>query len=164
MSATCICCQCCARCGCAAPSKWTCPALQPQRAVFEALEWSTERWLYQITQRKRTSEFIAFLEHLALAYTDRPVLVVLDNASIHHAHAVERWLSEHIQVQLLFLPAYSGHRHNPVEKVSWRLKDQIAAKRLHDSIDTMVVAIHDFFATFTSEDALLLATSMPRQQ
>jgi transposase len=133
------------------------PGANRKRTVFGALEWSTGRWLYQITQRKRTGEFIAFLEHLALAYAARPVLVVLDNASIHHAHAVERWLGEHTQVQLLFLPAYSGHRHNPVEKVWWRLKDQIAANRLHDSIDAMVVAIHDFFATFTSEDALRLA-------
>jgi hypothetical protein len=28
---------------------------------------------------------------------------------------------------------------------------------LHGSIDAVVVAIHDFFATFTSEDALRLA-------
>jgi transposase len=133
------------------------PGANRKRTVFGALEWSTGRWLYQITQRKRTGEFIAFLERLALAYADRPLLVVLDNASIHHAHAVERWLGEHTQVQLLFLPSYSGHRHNPVEKVWWRLKDQIAANRLHGSIDAMVVAIHDFFATFTSEDALRLA-------
>lgn len=133
------------------------PGANRKRAVFGALEWSTGRWLYQITERKRTGEFIAFLEQLALAYADRPVLVVLDNASIHHAHAVQRWLGEHTQVQLLFLPAYSGHRHNPVEKVWWRLKDQIAANRLHGSIDAMVVAIHDFFATFTSEDVLRLA-------
>jgi transposase len=97
------------------------------------------------------------LARLALAYADRPLLVVLDNASIHHAHAVARWLGEHTQVQLLFLPAYSWHRHNPVEKVWWRLKDQIAANRLHDSIDALVVAIHDFFANITSEDALRLA-------
>jgi transposase len=133
------------------------PGTNRKRTVFGALEWSTGRWLYQITERKRTGEFIAFLEQLALAYADRPVLVVLDNASIHHAHAVETWVSEQTRVQLLFLPAYSGHRHNPVEKVWWRLKDQIAANRLHGSIDAVVVAIHDFFATFTSEDALRLA-------
>ena len=133
------------------------PGANRKRAVFGALEWSTGRWLYQITQRKRTGEFIAFLERLALACAARPLLVALDTASIHHAHAVERWLGEHTQVQLLFLPAYSGHRHNPVEKVWWRLKDQLAANRLHGSIDAMVVAIHDFFAAFTSEDALRLA-------
>jgi hypothetical protein len=133
------------------------PGVNRKRAVFGALQWSTGRWRYQITARKRAGEFIAFLEQLALASADRPLLVVLDNASIHHAHAVERWLGEHLRVQVLFLPAYSGHRHNPVEKVWWRLKDQIAANRLHGSLDAVVVAIHDFFTTFTSEDALRLA-------
>ena len=44
-----------------------------------------------------------------------------------------------------------------LEKVWWRLKDQIAANRLHGSIDALVAAIHGFFTTFTPEDALRLA-------
>jgi transposase len=133
------------------------PGANRKRAVFGALEWSSGRWLYQISEHKRAIEFIAFLEQLVQAYPNHPLLVVLDNASIHHAHAVEAWLGEHARVQLLYLPAYSGHRHNPVEKVWWRLKDQIAANRLHGSIDALVVAVHAFFATFTPEDALRLA-------
>jgi transposase len=133
------------------------PGTNRKRAVFGALEWDSGRWHYLISERKRAGEFIAFLEQLLLTYPARPLLIVLDNASIHKAHAVEAWLGEHPRVQLLYLPAYSGHRHNPVEKVWWRLKDQIAANRLHGSIDAMVVAIHGFFITFTPEDALRLA-------
>ena len=131
------------------------PGANRKRTVFGALEWSTGRWLYHVTARERASEFIAFLEQLALAYADRPLFVALDNASIHHAHTVEAWLGE--QAQVLYLPAYTGHRNNLVEKVWWRLKDQIAANRLHGSIDAVVAAVHDFFATFTPEDALRLA-------
>jgi transposase len=133
------------------------PGTNRKRAVFGALEWDSGRWHYQIREHKRASEFIAFLEQLLLAYPARPLLIVLDNASIHKARAVAVWLGEHSRVQLLYLPAYSGHRHNPVEKVWWRLKDQIAANRLHGSIDALVVAIHGFFTTFTPEDALRLA-------
>jgi transposase len=133
------------------------PGTNRKRAVFGALEWDSGRWHYRISARKRAGEFIAFLEQLLLAYPARPLLIVLDNASIHKAHAVEAWLGAHPRVQLLYLPAYSGHRHNPVEKVWWRLKDQIAANRLHGSIDALVAAIHDFFITFTPEDALRLA-------
>jgi transposase len=43
------------------------PGANRKRSVFGALEWSTGRWLYHITERKRTGEFIAFLEQLALA-------------------------------------------------------------------------------------------------
>jgi hypothetical protein len=49
-------------------------------------------------------------------------------------------------------------RRTPVEKVWWRLNGQIAANRLQGSIDVVDVAIHDFFATFTSEDALQLVS------
>ena len=60
-------------------------------------------------------------------------------------------------MELLFLPTYSGHRHNPVEKVWWRLKQQVAANRLHGSYDDLVAAICGFFAEFTPEAALELA-------
>ncbi len=133
------------------------PGTNRKRAVFGALEWSSGRWHYQMSEHKRASEFIAFLEQLLQAYPAQPLLIVLDTASIHKARAVEAWLGEHAQVQLLSLPAYSGHRHNPVETVWWRLKDQIAANRLHGSIDALVAAIHGFFTTFTQEDALRLA-------
>jgi transposase len=133
------------------------PGANRKRAVFGALEWSSGRWHYQIREHKRARDFIAFLEQLLQAYPTHPLLLVLDNASIHKARAVEAWLGEHPRVQLLYLPAYSGHRHNPVEKVWWRLKDQIAANRLHGSIDALVAATHGFFATFTPEDALRLA-------
>ena len=133
------------------------PGTNHKRAVFGALEWDSGRWHYQISEHKRAGEFITFLEQLLLAYPTQALLIVLDNASIHKARAVEAWLGEHPRVQLLYLPAYSGHRHNPVEKVWWRLKDQIAANRLHGSIDALVAAIHGFFTTFIPEDALRLA-------
>jgi hypothetical protein len=85
------------------------------------------------------------------------LLLVLDNARSHKAHVVAAGVAEHPQVQLLWLPAYSGHKQNPVEKVWWRLKDQIAANRLHGAIDALVDAVHEFFGSFTPQDALRLA-------
>jgi transposase len=83
--------------------------------------------------------------------------VVLDNAGIHKAKLVTAWQAEHAEVELLFLPRYSGHRENPVEKVWWRLKQRVAANRLHGSIDALVTAVHEFFATPTPQAALRLA-------
>ena len=132
------------------------PGTNHKLAVFGALEWTTGRWLYQVRAHKRADDFLAFLEQLLWAYPSQPLLLVLDNASIHHAKKVTQWLQTHSQVQLLWLPPYSGHRENPVEKVWWRLKDQIAANRLQGSIEALVAAIHEFFASFTPEDALRL--------
>ena len=132
------------------------PGTNRKRAVFGALEPRTGRWLYSIFERKRAVEFIAFLEQLVQAYPGRPILLVLDNASIHKAKVVAAWLKAHPTVELLWLPAYAGHEHNPVEKVWWRLKGQVAANRLHGSIDALVDAVHAFFASFTPEAALQL--------
>ena len=84
-------------------------------------------------------------------------MLVLDNASIHGSRALLAWLAEHPRIELLYLPPYSGHRENPVEKVWWRLKDEVASDRLHASIDKLEAATHRFFASFTPEVALRLA-------
>jgi transposase len=133
------------------------PGTNRKRTIFGALEWDTGRWLYTITERKRTVEFLAFLEQALAAYPGRPVLLVLDNASIHTAKAVAPWLAAHPRLELLYLPTYSGHAQNPVEKVWWRLKDQVAANRLYSNIDALMLAVHAFFAAFTPQDARRLA-------
>jgi transposase len=112
---------------------------------------------YTVTLSKKAADFIAFMEKLASAYPSRPTYLVLDNASIHHAKLVQEWLEEHPRVHLLFLPAYSGHRYNPIEKVWWHLKQQVAANRLHGSIDERVSAVHRHFATRTPAETLKLA-------
>jgi len=133
------------------------PGTNRKRAVFGALDLTTGQWHYQVVGRKRAVEFVAFLEQLILAYPGQPLLLVLDNASIHKAKIVQAWLADQPQAELLWLPAYSGHEQNPVEKIWWRLKDRIAANRLRGSIDALVEAVHEFFGSFTPEDALRLA-------
>ncbi len=110
-----------------------------------------------VRERRRTAECLDFLELPLAASPDRPLLLVLDNAGIHKARAVGAWLAEHPRVELLFLPAYSGHAENPVEKVWRRLKGHVAANRLHGTVDALIGATHEFFASFTPEAALRLA-------
>jgi transposase len=133
------------------------PGGNRKRSVFGALDLDTGGWHYAVFARKRAVEFVAFLEQLLAAYPERPLLVALDNASIHTAKDVRVWLTDHPQIELLYLPAYSGHEENPVEKVWWRLKDKVAANRLHGSLDALIDTVHAFFASFTPEDALRLA-------
>ena len=133
------------------------PGLNRKRSVFGALELDnggeSGRWVYEVFERRRSEEFIAFMERLMLSYPHRPLLLVLDNASIHKSKAVMEWLGQHPAVRLLYLPTYAGHRENPVEKVWWRLKGQIAANRLHSDIDALVSSVHDFFASLTPQAA-----------
>ncbi len=136
------------------------PGTNRKRGVFGALELegpSSGAWHYHVTARKRSVEFLAFVDQLVAAYPGRPLWLVLDNASIHTAALVRAWLTLHPAVELLFLPRYSGHRQNPVEKVWWRLKQQVAANRLHGSIEALEAAIHQFCADLTPQITLKLA-------
>ena len=133
------------------------PGTNRKVAVFGALEPTTGRWTYGLYRRKGAIEFIHFLERVLAAYPGRPILLILDNAGFHRARPVATWLEAPPRMELLFLPTYSGHRHNPVEKVWWRLKQQVAANRLHGSYDDLVAAIRGYFADFTPEAALRLA-------
>jgi len=135
------------------------PGCNRKRSLFGAFEWETGRWLYEVTERKRSEEFTAFMEKLVSAYAGRRLMVVLDNASIHKSKATSAWLGEHPSVQLLYLPTYAGHKQNPVEKVWWRMKSQVAANRLHGDIDALVTAVHQFFVSFTPQSACRLVSA-----
>lgn len=135
------------------------PGLNCKRSMFGALEWDTGRWVYEVRQRKRSVEFIAFMEKLMLSYPGKALMLVMDNATIHKSKVVMEWLREQPTVQLLYLPTYSGHRENPVEKVWWRLKSQVAANRLHQDIDALVACVHLFFASFTPQAARQLVSA-----
>lgn len=133
------------------------PGKNQRRGIFGALSPETGQWHYRIVEKKIALEFLAFLEELLVAYPGVPLLLVLDNASIHTAKVVQQWLEAHARVELLFLPSYAGHRENPVEKVWWRLKQQVAANRLYDDVEALSAAVRGFFDDFTPEAALRLA-------
>ena len=132
------------------------PGQNAKRGVFGGLNLRTGEWFYRITPRKRSVEFIAFLTALLTAYPVGTIYVIVDNASIHTSRAVEQWLTLHTRLQLVYLPTYSGHRLNPVEKVWWDLKEDIAANRCFKSLIELEQAVHRYFADLTKERALCL--------
>lgn len=135
------------------------PGQNGKRGVFGALNLRTGEWFYRVTERKRSVEFIAFLTTLLTAYPVGLIYVIVDNASIHTSRAVQKWLADHPRLQLVYLPTYSGHQLNPVEKVWWDLKDGIAANRCFKSLADLEAAIHRYFADFSPERALRLTNS-----
>lgn len=132
------------------------PGQNAKRGIFGALNVRTGEWFYQLAAHKRTADFIAFLTQLLVAYPAGRVYILLDNASIHTSKALHLWLAAHTRLVLLYLPTYSGHRLNPVEKVWWALKGQIAANRAFGNLAELDTAIRDYFADFPPARALAL--------
>jgi putative transposase len=132
------------------------PGQNAKRGLFGALNLRTGTWFYQLTAHKRSADFLAFLGVLAAAYPTGRLYVLVDNASIHTSKAVQQWLAAQGRVGLLYLPTYSGHRLNPVEKVWWALKDKIAANRAFRNLAELDTAIRGYFADFWPARALAL--------
>jgi transposase len=135
------------------------PGKNYKRGVFGALNLRTGAWFYQLTDRKRSVEFTGFLASLLSAYPAGLIYVMVDNASIHTSKAVQKWLSTHVRLQLVYLPTYSGHHYNPVEKVWHALKGYIAANRSFKVLAELDQAIRRYFDAFAHEDALRLTNS-----
>jgi putative transposase len=133
------------------------PGQNAKRGVFGALDLRSGQWFYQLTEHKRSVEFIAFLTTLLTAYPRGTIYVIVDNASIHTSKAVKAWLAAQPRLQLIYLPTYSGHQLNPVEKVWWDLKDCIAANHGFKTLAELDQAIRKYFANMTAQAVLALA-------
>jgi transposase len=125
------------------------PGTNARRAIFGALDARSGALHHAVRPRKPAVHFVAFLEQLAAAYPTGEVVLVLDNVSTHDAKVVRRWLArpEHARIRLLWLPKYSAHEHNPIERVWGLLKDAVAANRLAGSIDALAAEAERFLAT-----------------
>jgi transposase len=138
------------------------PGQNAKRALFGALDARTGQVHHLVRPRKRAAQFVEFLDALAAAYPAGEVVLVLDNVITHDAKIVRAWLArpEHARFRFLWLPKYSAHEHNPIERVWGLMKDAVAANRLHGSIDLLVEEAHRFFATTTFQAPHpLIATS-----
>lgn len=98
--------------------------------------------------RKRSVEFIAFLESIASRYPTGRIHMIPDNYSVHKSRAVQEWLAKHPRVKLYFLPCYKPQL-NPVEKIWWLLKAAVTANRLYGLTDALIDAVIAFLDSLT---------------
>src|SRR5579859_3801880 len=132
------------------------PGNNKKQPIFGFLNVGNGQWHYFLSARKRSVEFIACLHQLYKLYPEGPILLFVDNASIHKSKLTCRWLANHARLLVYYLPAYSGHQTNPVEKVWWALKDEICANYMYPCLEAVQDAIIGYFARFSREDALRL--------
>lgn len=129
------------------------PGSNQTRCLFGALNIRSGQWSYLVREHMYKEDFIAFLEHLLTVYASGPIILIVDNYSSHTAKLVAAWLDEHPRLQLHYLPKYCSHL-NPVENIWLRLKERIAANRLHGSLDGLLEAATKFFDAMTPKLAL----------
>ncbi len=82
------------------------------------------------------------LEAIREANGDRPILMILDNASNHHSKVVTERASE-LNIELVFLPPYSP-KYNPIEQIWKTVKREISKNFIVDK-DELFWLIKDVF-------------------
>ena len=110
------------------------PGTNARRAFFGALHSASGVFHWADQERKLAVHFVQFLQQLADAYPTGPLFLVLDNVPTHDAKVVRAWIKENPRVRMLWLPKYSAHEDNPVERIWGILKQKVAANRLSGSI------------------------------
>jgi transposase len=100
-----------------------------RRAVFGALDYATGRLSWQVHDAKGGDAFAAFLDQVARAWPDEPLVLVMDNVSYHRSPPVRAWwAAQQGRIIPFWLPAYSPAL-NLIERV-WRfLKQKLACHR-----------------------------------
>ncbi len=132
----------------------TTPGKNRRHAFFGALDAVTGQWHWVDHERKLAVHFLAFLKQVAAAYPTGVLYLVFDGAPAHIAKVVYKWLEANPRVVVLWLPKYSAHKHNPVERVWGRMKDDVAANRLAGSIEELVAHARRYFADISHRSTL----------
>jgi len=132
--------------------------------LFAALEIATGKVTGVCKNRHRHQEFLAFLKHVARAYPDQQLHLVMDNYAAHKRVEIRTWLAANPQIQVHFTPT-SGSWLNLVE-VWFGIIERQAVRRgtfrsvrdLNTKIRTFINGWNDrkhpFIWTKTADDVL----------
>jgi len=89
--------------------------------------------------------FLRFLEKALVLYPKGKIVMVLDNAKVHHAKLLEGFLNANSRLTLMFLPPYSPNL-NIIEGLWGWLKDTCINNVFFSKVCEIKVAIRKFVA------------------
>jgi transposase len=111
--------------------------------LFAALEIATGKVTGLCKNRHRHQEFLAFLKHLARAYPDGELHLVLDNYATHKRPEVEAWLADNPRIHAHFTPT-SGSWLNLVEVWFGIIERQAIRRGTFRSVRELMTKIRQF--------------------
>jgi transposase len=111
--------------------------------LFAALEIATGKVTGLCKDRHRHQEFLAFLKHVARAYPDRELHLVMDNYATHKRVEVRDWLAANPRIHFHFTPT-SGSWLNLVEVWFGIIQRQAIRRGTFTSVRDLMIKIRAF--------------------
>ena len=128
--------------------------------LFAALEIATGQVTGLCKQRHRHQEFLAFLKHLARAYPDQDLHLVMDNYATHKRPEVKAWLAANPRIQVHFTPT-SGSWLNLVEVWFGIIERQAIRRGVFPSVRDLTVKIRAFITGWNRRKHPFIWTKTP---
>lgn len=101
------------------------------------VRWINGEFYYKTSAWKKWEDFIAFLSWLRKEESKEWILLIVDNARIHHANSVKEYCEEN-KIKLVYLPPYSPNL-NPIELLRRIMKKEFRKiQRLYDDIQESI--------------------------
>ena len=88
------------------------------------IDYETGRVYVEEHKQYDAEVFLSFLKNVIEMYPEKHIVMILDNAKIHHAKLLKPFLEENKRLELLFLPPYSPNL-NKIEGLWGWLKDSV---------------------------------------
>jgi transposase len=133
----------------------------PKRTLFGAFDAFSGAWSDLVGDGRTSLWFEQLRERVERAYPTGVIVIALDSAPAHTAKRIQIWLAAHPRLRLLWLPKYTAHKVNPVEKIWWALKGAVAADRYYGKLELLLDAAKRFFRERTPQDLLRLTHQQP---
>jgi transposase len=112
--------------------------------LLGVLDYEKGNILCMEEERFDAKVFLSFLQQVLIKYPEGKIVMILDNARIHHAKLIQPFLEKYAsRLELLFLPPYSPNL-NPIEGLWKWLKSSIIYNVFYTSVAEIRKAVREF--------------------
>lgn len=130
--------------------------------LFAALEIATGQVTGICKDRHRHQEFLTFLKHLARAYPEQDLHLVMDNYATHKKKEVRDWLAQNPRISVHFTPT-SGSWLNLVEVWFGIIERQQIRRGAYTSVRELVSKIRQFINGWNDRKHPFIWTKTPEE-
>lgn len=130
--------------------------------LFAALDIATGEVEGKCFPRRRTSEFITFMDEVTKRHGDRELHVVLDNLSTHSGREVDAWLAAHPNVRFHYTPIGSSWL-NQIEIWFGIITRQAIRRGSFGSLRILIDTINAYITNWNADAQPFTWTAKPKE-
>lgn len=120
------------------------------------LDYETGKVICKESENYNAEVFLSFLEQIMEEYPTGRIVLILDNAKIHHAKLIQPFLDENSdRLQLVFLPPYSPNL-NLIEGLWKWIKNDVINNVFYKDVSQIRQAVQGFVKRINANQSITI--------